>query len=474
METHRVRPVVIALAVAAFLSVSVHAAVPDYRLGEIAREDVITPVALVVLNPEATEALRQKVAQQVNPVVRHARPIVAEVEAELRASIGTARQNFLEALQGAAPDSPAFAGVVRVIARQSPKDLPVDKLAPLWARGLDDGAFVEGLLLPVREAMAQPIMANKNDPAVATNQPVRLVPVKKADEIPGVREIETSGATVSSGKVISLWRAKRLVETHFPTGQEAVGRFASSFVRVNAFLDLPLTELWRAQRIEGLAVNDTYEAAQVIVSKGQTIDRKALGALAAMREKSLIGTLQNKLEQQQSVAGQIRQQTSWIVAGLGLVCVALLVIFWRLRARPPSTALVLTGGDPALPGRDDNAWRERALVAEGRAERAQEAIRTGVLGWMRDRVFRTMSNQRSELLTVQRKAEAEMRELEQRLERLHTPLKERVTAYEKRIEELEKDLAAKGEQNRELIQARISVARQQLTVERERGRFGAN
>ena len=62
----------------------------------------------------------------------------------------------------------------------------------------------------------------------------------------------------------------------------------------------------------------------------------------------------------------------------------------------------------------------------------------------------------------------------QRLERLHTPLKERVTAYEKRIEELEKDLAAKGEQNRELIQARISVARQQLTVERERGRFGAN
>ncbi len=481
METHRVRSVLVALAVAAFLSVSVHGAVPDYKLGEIAREDVITPVALVVVNPEATEALKQKVAQQVNPVVRHARPIGAEVEAELRASVATARKIFVETVQGAAPDSPVFAGIIRQLARQSPKDLPFDTLAPLWARGVDDEAFVEALLKPVREAMAQPIMANKNDPAVATNLPVRLVPVKKADEIPGTREIESMGATVSSGKIVTLWRAKRLVETHFPAGQEAVGRFAASFVRVNAFLDLPLTDLWRAQRIEGLAVNDTYEAAQVIVSKGQPIDRKALGALAAMREKSLIGTLQNKLEQQQSVAGQIRQQTSWIVGGLGLVGVALIVIFWRLRARPASTALVLAG-DPALvggaqqalPGGDDRAWRERALVAEGKAERAQEAIRTGVLGWMRDRVFHTISNQRAELLSVQRKAEAEMRELEQRLERLHTPLKERVTAYEKRIEELEKDLAVKGEQNRELIQARISVARQQLTVERERGRFGTN
>ncbi len=473
METPRLRLVLIACAAAALLAVASRSAVPDYKLGEIAREDVITPVPLVVLNPEATEALKQKVAQQVNPVVRHARPIVAEAEAELRAGVAAARRTFLEAVKGAPADSPAFAAVVRQIARQSPKDLPLDKLAPLWARGVDDEAFVEGVLKPLREAMAQPILVDKNDPAVATNRPVRLVVVKKADEIPSVREIESAGTTVSSGKLLSLWRAKRLVETHFPSGQEAVGRFAASFVRVNAFLDLPLTDLWRAQRLEGLAVNDTYETAQVIVAKGQPIDRKALGALAAMREKSLIGTLQNKLEQQQSVAGQIQRQTSWIVAGLGLVGAALVVIFWRLRARPSSTALALTG-DPALLGGEAGTWRDRALVAEGKAERAQEAIRTGALGWMRDKVFRTLFNQRAELLTVQRKAEAEMRELEQRLERLHTPLKERVTAYEKRIEELEKDLAAKGEQNRELIQARISVARQQLTVERERGRFGTN
>ena len=114
------------------------------------------------------------------------------------------------------------------------------------------------------------------------------------------------------------------------------------------------------------------------------------------------------------------------------------------------------------------------LAAEVKAERAQDAIRSGVLGWMREKIFRTLTHQRAELLSAQQKAEAEMWELEQRLEQLHTQLQERIVAYEKRIEELEKELALKGEENRELIGARINVARQQLLVEKERGRFGIN
>ena len=45
---------------------------------------------------------------------------------------------------------------------------------------------------------------------------------------------------------------------------------------------------------------------------------------------------------------------------------------------------------------------------------------------------------------------------------------------EARIEELEKNLAAKGEENRKLLGARISVAKHQLLVARERGPFGSN
>lgn len=490
MATSRTWTAITVLVAALILPLhSGHAAPPDYRLGDVAKEDVITPVRLFVMNPDATDALKQKVALQVPIVVRRTPESADEAEQDLRQSIATARTKFMAALQGAlhdrAPnvadlDLPAGTSAIQEVGRESPQDLPIDKLAPLWVLGASDGPFVENLLRPLREVMAQPIVGNKTESALPANQSVRLISVKSASERPAAPELESAGVTVSAGKVISLWRARRLVETYFPAGQEQMGRFAGSFVRVNAYPDPGLTVILRDRRLEGVTVNDTYEAAQVVVRKGQTIDRKALSALAVLREKSLIGTLQTKLEQEPSVAGQIAEQTKWIAGGLGVVCLALILIFLRLRARPATTLLPVLA-NPALPGSEQKAlpgdagedeWRSRALMAEGKAERAHAAIRSGVLGWMRERILQTLFRQRAELLSVQQKAEAEMHELEQRLEQLHIPLQERISAYEKRIAELEKELAAKGEENRELLGARISVAKQQLSV--ERGRFAAN
>jgi hypothetical protein len=458
------------------------AAVADYKLGDVAQADIVTPVPLLVVNPEATEVLKQKVSQEVRFVVRLAPDVVKETEAELREQITAARRNFMLHLQQADFESPGFARVIREVSRSSPKDLPFDKLAPLWTRGLTEEPVIEAVLQPIREVMVQAIVNNKTDTPLPTNQPVRLVQVKNLNDAPSMRELDAPGQIVQAGKVLSLWRAKRLVETSFPAGQEAMGRFAANFVRINAAPDNASTELLRAKRMDGVTVNDSYDAGQAIVREGQTVDRKVLGALAAMREKSMIGTLQTKLEQEQTVAVQIKTQTKWIGASLGAVCFALLIILWRLRSRP-STALVLQGGNPAIANGDPHAlpsgegeelWRSRALIAESKAERAQQAIRSGVMGWMREKVFHTLFRQRAELLDAQQKAEAEMRELEQRLEQLHAPLQERITAYEQRIEELEKDLAAKGEENRELIGARINVARQHLSMQRERSRFGIN
>jgi len=74
-----------------------------------------------------------------------------------------------------------------------------------------------------------------------------------------------------------------------------------------------------------------------------------------------------------------------------------------------------------------------------------------------------MTTQRAELLSAQQRAESEMRELELRLEQLQMPLKERIYAYEERIAKLENDLAVKGEENRELIGARITLVKEQLS-----------
>ncbi|HUL54704.1 MAG TPA: hypothetical protein VLT83_14970 [Opitutaceae bacterium] len=467
------------------------AAVPDYKLGDVAAEDVVTPVRLQVVNPDATDELKKKVALQAPFVVRRTPQSAEDAEQDLRRSVGAARARFLAALRAAMPDrapsladldSPAVKAAIQEAGSEFPKDLPIDKLGPLWTLGGSDEAVVLTLLRPLREVMAQPIVGNKTDNPVPPNQSVRLIAVKSADDLPTVQELESKGVSVSAGRVISLWRARRLVETYFPAGQEQMGRFAESFVRVNAYADPGLTAVLRDRRLEGVTVNDTYEAAQVVVRKGQTIDRRALNALAVLREKSLIGTLQTKLEQERTVAGQIAEQTKWIAGGLALLGLAVVLVFWRLRARL-ATALLPAMENPALPsgeqkalpaGTADEEWRSRALAAEGRAERAHAAIRSGVLGWMREKVFQTMFHQRAEMLSVQQKAEAEMHELEQRLEQLHIPLQERITAYEKRIAELEAELAAKGEENRALIGARISVVRQQLSLERERERLAAN
>ncbi|HEX2853626.1 MAG TPA: hypothetical protein VHO24_10330 [Opitutaceae bacterium] len=460
------------------------AANPDYKLGDVATEDVITPVPLVVPNPEATEALKKKMASQINFVVRITPQSAEDAEAELRAAIVTARTNFLSrfqfVLEGRAPAasdlaSPLFNAVVNNVAVELPKDLPLAQLAPLWVRGESDAALVESLLKPLREAMSQPIVA-RTDGSFPTGQTLRFVAVKNASDVPPIQELEAPPPAGPARKVIALWRARRLVETGFPTGQENLGRFVSSFVRANAYPDPASTEMLRARRIEGVTANDTYEAAQVIVRKGQPIDRRAMTALAAMREKSLIGTLQNKLDQEQAETVQIKQQTYWIAGGLGILCGTLLVTLWRLRSRHSTELMLLTGERAALPAGSpaEFVWQQRALLAEAKAERAHEAIRSGALGWMKEKIFGTLSRHRTELLSAQQKAELEMRELEQRLERMHTPLQDRISAYEKRIEELEKDLAAKGEENRQLIGARISVAKQQLVIERKRGGFGTN
>ena len=491
MTTLRSFSAVSVLAAALFVSaLSTRAALPEYKLGDVALEDVVTPVTLQVVNPEATDVLRQKVAQQVPSVARQIRSSSADAEAEIRSAISTARVSFLatlqQALSGRAPVSadvgtPAYAATLRDAANGAPKNLPWARLAPLWVRGASDETIVNALLQPLREVMAQPIVADLKDNPLSATLPVLLIPVANASDTPSMQELLAYDDTIPAGKVISLWRARRLVETHFPTDQQEFGRFAAGFVRINIIVAPGLMEILRAKRMDGVTVNDTYEAAQAVVKKGQTIDPKALRAVAAVREKSLIGTLQTKLEQEQSVAGQITRQTKWLMAGLGAMGLALVLILWNLRSRPSNALVAVAPAYSALPGDEQHAlpggygdgnWRDRAMVAEVKAQRAQEAIRQGALGWMRDKIFRNLFNQRAELLSAQQKAESEMRELEQRLEQLHTPLQERIAAYEKRIHELEQDLIAKGEENRELIGARISVAKQQLNV--ERGRYAVN
>ena len=80
---------------------------------------------------------------------------------------------------------------------------------------------------------------------------------------------------------------------------------------------------------------------------------------------------------------------------------------------------------------------------------------------------------RSQLLKAQYAAELELAEFDQRLARLHAPLEQRLKLYQDRIIELERQLAIKGEESRELIKAKIQSTRKKLEQEQEQNPFAS-
>jgi septal ring factor EnvC (AmiA/AmiB activator) len=97
---------------------------------------------------------------------------------------------------------------------------------------------------------------------------------------------------------------------------------------------------------------------------------------------------------------------------------------------------------------------------------AQSALAPHLMQAVKDAVVQELAAQRNELLKAQQSAASELVELVQRLDKLHAPMNKRLHAYENRIEELEKQLASRTEENQELLKAKIDLTRHQLETER--------
>jgi hypothetical protein len=117
----------------------------------------------------------------------------------------------------------------------------------------------------------------------------------------------------------------------------------------------------------------------------------------------------------------------------------------------------LTG--PARPALERTA-------AEVLAERLAQAIKEALV--------QELAVQRRELLQAQQIAATEIAQLTHHLDELRAPIQERLRSYETRIQELEKELAAKNEENRELLKLKIDMLRRQLEVESTRNRMEFN
>jgi hypothetical protein len=93
---------------------------------------------------------------------------------------------------------------------------------------------------------------------------------------------------------------------------------------------------------------------------------------------------------------------------------------------------------------------------------------------LKDVLIQELAVQRRELLVAQQVAASEIIGLVQRLDKLQMTMQERVQAYEMQIQKLETELAARTEENHELLKLKIEMIRQQLEMERTRNRMDFN
>jgi hypothetical protein len=178
----------------------------------------------------------------------------------------------------------------------------------------------------------------------------------------------------------------------------------------------------------------------------------------------------------------------WFIAGALTVIAALLawLVFTFRRSglgapRTPGTSIAVALPPANTPQQigpgvvSDQALK--ALTAgnltDPEAQALREKVASELTEYAKQRLVQGLYSQRKELAETQQKAQQQLAELEARLTALHLPQKERITAYEQRIAELERDLETRDDEMRELVRATLSLVRERLETAKEEdtGRF---
>lgn len=451
--------------------------IADYRVGDTVTEEIVAPVPLMVVDALATAALKEKEAQRIPVIFRFNRTAEAAIETDLRETFTLARSNFVflmhdsfhhTRLTDAQLDTEQFRKLMASFSRRHPGFPLTVTIAREWARGSDALPDQIRLIARVRQAMEQPIRYDNLTNTPKLGSQVQIVPVAADDEAISIDDLATRAVNFPKTNLLTLSRARLALAEQFSADEADLAKFATRAIRINCFVENELTRAARARHTDPLFVADNYQAGQVIARPGDLVNQKMMAAFTQLQEKTVAGRLAQQVAQEKIHAAQIRESNRTLVTGLIAAAAVLFIsVMWlALRRRTEASTLPVLATAAAAPA--VVVAEERARLAEEKAARAHEAIRSGVVAQLKDQVVSGLVTQRGEMLEAQQAAAAEMAEMVRRLNELHPPLQERLKAYETRINELEKALAAKGEENRELIKAKIELTRKQLAVERSK------
>lgn len=414
--------------------------IPTLQIGDTAAQDIAAPFAFTVIDLDATENLRRQLAALAPAYFRHDPQAAAEAEVAFRKSF--------------AADS---------------------ALPALWAQAEPGDANADLLAAKLREAAARRICAANLPPEFRTSPQVRLL----TETAPTLAEAERDAVEIPREQLVPLDRARADLLAAFPAAQQPVAKFLASFLKTNCAPEIELSRQSRIAQSETAISAAQYAAGQLIVRRGEVITAKTKSALdktgkllaaraAAAHEQAAQQVAARKIAAGKIAAAQPAAQSNpwpWLAVATAVSLAGFFV--WRQARRRGGRGFrrmsFADSGELEVVSHADSEWQRRALAAERRAERATAIVRKGLVGQLArlltNDLMKKLVSQRTELIAGQHQAVGEIELLAARLEKLEGAPPQGY--YEQRIAELERELATKNAENRELLRARIEVARRQ-------------
>jgi len=486
---------------------------PAYRVGDVAAEDVVTPMALEVVDAAATTALQSAKARQYPAVFRSWTDATNVMAGDFLSAFARTRTNFLAELSGefhastldeAAVASADFGRLVTVFGVKH-KDFPItDDLAAEWALGHDGLAIREKLLAELQWAASRPVRPDEALPkGLVMAENIRLVPVADPGEKLSFERVQ-QGWLAPSASLLTVSNAQAIFRLEFPAEKQLFARALGGFIQPNCFPDAPLTQLSRGAAVYQLVVSDHYDAGDAIVRQGMAIDEKTRAALAALSEKLAshpaavtAGSLPPPRPPSAIAVTPVQPRAPAPVSAP--ISASIPVSPSAPSAKPaPVAARSEAAAAPASRPGLRHFWviailagisavslvvagglflRERGRLGKAAAAQAPLPFPEGgqpnpapqVAQAVREAVQQELAMQRRELLVAQQAAAQEIATLVRRLDELQVPMQERLRTYEARIQTLEKELALRNEENRELLRLKIEMVNRQLEAERAAG-----
>jgi 7TM-HD extracellular len=473
-----------------------------YRVGDSAETDIVTPIALDVIDPAATAALKSAEAMRTPAIFRVCSDVTNALANQFLAEFAGARSNFTAAVQDAFHQpklddatiaSPDF-GYVLTAFNVKNKNFPITAgLAETWAHGnpglMEQKRFLDFLLLTMQHAVRPDEMPDN----FVSGEIARLVPANSADEKLTLADAEARGKLVTTSSLTTLSQLYIIFRREFTADDEQpLARALTTLLKPNCIPDADLTRIARNRAVSQLIVAEHYDAGQFIVRQGVLIDAKIKAALDQLNEKSAVSPNQlmitgneGALREPQPTSPPINvaqhdapqkmepaiaaqnptlkisapeNRPNWLTVALTSISVLALLTLWQLISRRRVSL---------LPARATNLPAQNSIMLH--AELAPHLAQV-----VKEALVQELAMQRRELLVAQQIASAEIIGLVQRLDELQMTMQERVRTYEMQILKLESELAVRTEENHELLKLKIEMIRQQLEVERTRNRMDFN